>query len=411
MEGGQRVESGSSSVVPPARMPAPRVTQALVHAASALTTRGQDANQVLMIDMRPLVIHLLSGLEQAGLNRVVITLGHNASQVADCVQAYGFRTLKIDFIYMTIGKVKGTWSNLASSIIAARAAFRGDEPLLIVRGDQLYDSRLLRKLADAPLAKDLHAFALIDVSPATLRWVDGQFCEKNGKAEQNQALAKVLRSPNGRAVRCGHRLGSYDAVVAGELFVTKPLIFSILTRLFSTASHSPTIADAMQEFAAQGELGCIEVGDLSCHWFASQTLTALFQPAGIGSGVAQKWEPLLNAARELLYSGEWRPTQSMPEPPRRGDLEKRTVPLLQLGSTLGQGANCLVLSAEPGPSVSHVPSRLAVKMFQTGHDSSQSAEVMHEVHVLRQFKHENIVRLCDVVEMTDAVLLTHNYCA
>lgn len=147
------------------------------------------------------------------------------------------------------------------------------------------------------------------------------------------------------------------------------------------------------------------MGDLSCHWFASRTLTALFKPGGERSSRAKQWEPLLAAARELLYSGEWRPTHSMPEPPRRGDLEKRTMPLLQLGSTLGQGANCLVLEAEPGPSVADVPSRLAVKMFSTGHDPHSIAEVMHEVHVLRQLNHENIVRLCDVVEMNDAVLV------
>ena len=35
------------------------------------------------------------------------------------------------------------------------------EPLLIVRADQLYDFRLLRKIADAPFTRDLDAFALV----------------------------------------------------------------------------------------------------------------------------------------------------------------------------------------------------------------------------------------------------------
>lgn len=58
---------------------------------------------------------------------------------------------------------------------------------------------------------------------------------------------QVLRSADGRAVRCGHRLGSYDSVVAGELYATKPHIFAVLSRLFATPANSPTIADAMQE--------------------------------------------------------------------------------------------------------------------------------------------------------------------
>ena len=45
-----------------------------MHAASVLTTK--DGQRVLSVDMRPLVIHLLSGLEQAGIERVVVTLGH-----------------------------------------------------------------------------------------------------------------------------------------------------------------------------------------------------------------------------------------------------------------------------------------------------------------------------------------------
>ena len=60
-----------------------------MHAASYITTRDRQ-NQVLKVDMRPLVIHLIAGLEQAGLERAVVTLGHEAAEIAECVQAYGF---------------------------------------------------------------------------------------------------------------------------------------------------------------------------------------------------------------------------------------------------------------------------------------------------------------------------------
>ena len=64
------------------------VKRALVHATSVLTTR--DGERVLSVDMRPLVIHLLAGLEQAGILHAVITLGHDAAHMAECVTAYGF---------------------------------------------------------------------------------------------------------------------------------------------------------------------------------------------------------------------------------------------------------------------------------------------------------------------------------
>lgn len=149
------------------------VKRALVHAASVLTT--QDAsNRVLSVDMRPLVIHLLAGLEQAGIERAVVTLGHDATNVAECVTAYGFTHLQIDFVYLTLGSATGTvWRNLANSVIAARTSFAGStDPLLIVRADNLYDSRLLRRIAEAPFDADgqLEAFALVDATPAALGW-------------------------------------------------------------------------------------------------------------------------------------------------------------------------------------------------------------------------------------------------
>ena len=51
----------------------------------------------------------------------------------------------------------------------------------------------------------------------------------------------------------------------------------------------------------------------------------------------------------------------MPTPPLRGELERKTEPLLQLGETLGEGAHGEVVEAEPGPRLTHA-SRLAVKM-------------------------------------------------
>ena len=136
-------------------LPPPNIQLALVHATSVLTIRDRCGNALRVVDMRPLVIHLLAGLEQAGIARAVVTLGHDAQNVAECVQAYGFTHLKIDFVYMTLGSaVGGMWRNLANSVLAARSAFAGSAPLLIVRADNLYDGRLLRRMADAPIGLD-----------------------------------------------------------------------------------------------------------------------------------------------------------------------------------------------------------------------------------------------------------------
>jgi hypothetical protein len=79
--------------------------------------------------------------------------------------------------------------------------------------------RLLRKIAEAPFSRGLDAFALVDTSPPTLRWADGQFCSRSCRRGTCHALAKVARGQDGNAIRCGHRLGAYDAVVAGDVSV------------------------------------------------------------------------------------------------------------------------------------------------------------------------------------------------
>ena len=150
--------------------------------------------------------------------------------------------------------------------------------------------------------------------------------------------------------------------------------------------------DVMQDLADRGALGIVEVGSLSQDWFESRTLAGVFQPVERSSerrwvrttpphrltraeGAPRMapsrrtctrgalvhvahlytwhtctrgtWQAhLYTAARELLYSGEWRPTPNMLTPPLRGELEKRTEPLLQLGSTLGEGSNGVVVEAQ-----------------------------------------------------------------
>ena len=224
------------------------VKRALVHAASALTT--QDASKrVLSVDMRPLVIHLLAGLEQAGIERAVVTLGHDATKVAECVTAYGFTHLQIDFVYLTLGSATGTvWRNLANSVIAARTSFAGStEPLLIVRADNLYDSRLLRRIAEAPFdaAGRVEAFALADATPAALSWASKS---KTGHHWVRVALAEQDRQ---RVIRLGPRLGAFDAVVAGEVYAARPKVFEHLAALFSR-SLSTSLADVMSGVADRG---------------------------------------------------------------------------------------------------------------------------------------------------------------
>ena len=51
--------------------------------------------------------------------------------------------------------------------------------------------------------------------------------------------------------RCGHRLGSFDAVVAGDVYASRPKIFDVMGRLATQNMYSTT-SEAMQELALAG---------------------------------------------------------------------------------------------------------------------------------------------------------------
>lgn len=452
-----------------AHVPTKQVSQALVHAGAVLSMRDRnnDPKSVISIDMRPLVLHTLEGLQRAGITRAVVALGENATQIEQAVTNARLNML-INFVFVPTS----VWRNLANSIMFSRIAFPTDDPFLIVRADQLYDWRVLAKVANAPIDRDVEAVALIDTAGGTLDWASGAHCSSTCRNGQCNALAKVRRR-SGENERTesgcrlvddvGHRLQTFDAVVAGDLYAARPVLFEVLLQL-STDSIYVTTSDAMHELAMRGTLACVEVGELGCHWFGAKTITAVYRgvaaqasrsstskqeaeaslssspgpssPGGVCEVIAtqespkvprrrgqpqRSWQHVVAAARELLESSTYSSPPSSPLGPsaiRGSATSEQLLPLLTLGPRIGAGAHCEVRQAELGHALdgrpaamgwiqgsyaSNVPARLAVKVYKTGHSSDRTEstgsvmrEVMWEVHVLRQIRHEHIVRLCDV---------------
>ena len=440
-------------------------SRVLVHAASIISTRDRrkGTSKVCVVDMRPVVLHLLDGLQRAGFESCVISLGDNAAKIVAAVQQAGLH-MQICFVHVP----EGVWRTLANTIVCARTAFPNDEPFLVVRADQLYDWRLLHRVRTQARFEDgIEAFALVDTEPATLHWASGAHCTAACKESGRcNALVKVKRNTSTRRVAsCGHRLVDYDAVTAGDVYVARASIFALLRDETYEAMYRNT-AEAMAKLAARGALGYIDVGDYHCHWFGARTLTAVSraaswastsdlraQGAGLQSGREGKgWQHIVSAARDLML-GHSDDDASCPFR-RPWPTSKMLLPLLRLGETIGRGSNCKVVegeaateasdylaggsSSEPLEPPSRVPlpelpvaasptSRrrsmaaahggdagrqmpLAVKLYETGHSSYRGAgavmrEVIWEVHVLRQVAHSHIVRLWDSIEFTDAVFV------
>jgi len=80
-------------------------------------------------------------------------------KLVELVQAESFPRMIVKFIW----GVEFNWgSTYANNVMTARSAFEGDEPLLIVRADYLFDWRLLHKMARCAFTSTVDAFALID---------------------------------------------------------------------------------------------------------------------------------------------------------------------------------------------------------------------------------------------------------
>ena len=322
------------------------VKQALVPAS--LLTSVLDGS-LLAVDVRPLVVHVLHGLASAGIERAVVVLGNGAEQLMHSIRQEHFEAmgLRVEFIH----GVQITWgSSLANNIMAARAAFVGDEPILMVRSDYLFDWRLLRRMADTGSAfdRDTAAFALIDAAAETLEWVSGAHCKQFCKDGHCNALVKVLRGEGDRIARIGHRLSAYDALQAG-IYVARPLIFDELAKLLSSRKFC-SVADAMQALAEVGRLKYVEAGELRCNvaWFGHEimqtALTAHDSDRKLDSSTPAANRVCCDAALSLLFSTMDGGAKS----PVRNSTDAGSVPLYALGEAIGQGGNGIVMDATKG---------------------------------------------------------------
>ena len=112
---------------------------------------------------------------------------------------------------------------------------------------------------------------------------------------------------------------------------------------------------------------------------------ALARATPARSAQSQGWQHVVSAARKLLSENE-----RTSSPARRKRTSRDLLPLLKLGSKLGEGSNCEVVAAyvrqdedAPAmgwPSMPGIPTRLAVKMYHCSHTSDRGAgAVMREV--------------------------------
>jgi 1L-myo-inositol 1-phosphate cytidylyltransferase len=182
---------------------------------------------------RSLLEHAVSGLADAGLNRVVVVIGYGADRIAAHIEAHSWpiavETVRTD----DYRKPNGT------SVLAA-APLVGNEEALLAMCDHLVEADLYRRVA------------LAGASGGARLGVDRRI--ESGWVDLEDVTR--VRTVDERIVDIGKGLDAYDCFDTG-VFAIGPGLFEALGRL-----EFPSLSDGMRALAAEGAALTIDCGEL-----------------------------------------------------------------------------------------------------------------------------------------------------
>lgn len=217
--------------------------KALIPAAGrgARLDRPNTPKPLVDVGGRPLILHVLDGLEQAGVQEAVVVLGFESKQIARELTNHPDLSLKVTLVE------NPAWEHgLASSLLAAREHF--DAPFLLAMADHFFDPALVERMAQVSLGEELTLGMLVDRDTSRLYDLD--------------AAVKVGLDGE-RVLDAGRDLDDFDAVDAG-LFACRPALFDALEAVLGEAQPAD-LTDAVAALAADGQVAARFVGERIWH--------------------------------------------------------------------------------------------------------------------------------------------------
>lgn len=194
----------------------------------------------------PLIVRVLRGLEQAGVDEVCIVIGHLGEVLRAALLRHTFQ-LDLEFVVNDeIHKPNGTSLLKAKSFVT--------EPTYLLMSDHLWSPDLIHRVRRYPLAND-EAVLGIDF--------------KIGECIDLDDATKVAIC--GDRVECiGKELTRYDALDSGVFRVT-PAMIEALERVDSPAGCS--LSQGVAELAREGRMRVVDIEDAA--WVDVDTPLAL----------------------------------------------------------------------------------------------------------------------------------------
>jgi choline kinase len=186
----------------------------------------------------PLLEHVITSCQEAGITRFVIVVGYRADQIRRW-----FAERPFGGIYVTL--IENQEYRKANGVSALAAKNELHNPFLLLMSDHIFEPKTAKTLAQQPLADD-------EVILAVDHNVDRIFDLDD--ATKVKCEADLI-------VDIGKDLARYDALDTG-MFLCSPALFRRLESAKRDGSCS--LSDGMRQLAREQKLRAFDIGD--AHW-------------------------------------------------------------------------------------------------------------------------------------------------
>jgi choline kinase len=186
----------------------------------------------------PLLEHVMTSCQEAGITRFVIVVGYRADLIRRWFAARSF-----DGISVTL--IENPDYQKANGVSALAAKDDLHNPFLLLMSDHIFEPKTAKALARQPLGDDE---VILAVDPKVDRVFD------------LDDATKVIRQGN-HIADIGKNLASYDALDTG-MFLCSPALFNRLESAKRDGDCS--LSDGMRQLAREQKLRSFDIGD--AHW-------------------------------------------------------------------------------------------------------------------------------------------------
>lgn len=222
-----------------AAQPQPRVGVVLAAGlGSRLADRGEASTPKPVIPLRrvPLLSRTLASLQQAGCQRVVVVVGHQADRVRrEILDGYS-GPIELEFVYNPDYRLQN-----GISVLCAQPHVDGE--MVLTMADHVFDASIMEKVRDhrppaggATLCVDYKVDDIFDIDDAT----------------------KVL-AEHGKIQAIGKELERYNCIDTG-IFICTPALMEALHAVRQERGDA-SLSDGVQRLASQGKMHVLDIED------------------------------------------------------------------------------------------------------------------------------------------------------